>query len=191
MKMLHVPLHARDVIATIGANDRDLFRSTGRNIDSQSGVSYLFRSNVHFVNIMCVTGCTCQWMPSRVPDVLSRSIRSRCGQGAQTLHRTPKSDLNTVWTTFGKVHSRTTSFERHIGNSLSTSNDSSSSTRSHVASQLVLEVIQKIEGTDRGAEAPEYLQKEVENLLRKLEDLGQAQVKMIADPKIHQLKRCR
>ncbi|BDA43379.1 probable plastid-lipid-associated protein 8, chloroplastic [Coccomyxa sp. Obi] len=103
-------------------------------------------------------------MPSRVPDVLSRSRRSRSGQGAQTFHEASKIALNTVWTVSGKVHS------------LSTTNDSSSTTRSDVASQLVVEVLHKIEGTDRGAEAPEDLQNEVENLLEKLEDLGQAQV---------------
>ncbi|CAL8468643.1 g8183 [Coccomyxa elongata] len=43
-------------------------------------------------------------------------------------------------------------------------------------SRFVVEVLRRIEGTDRGAEAPEDLQKEVDNLLRKLEDLGQAQV---------------
>ncbi len=64
---------------------------------------------------------------------------------------------------------------------MSTTNDSSSTIRSDVASELVDKVLQKIEGTDRGAEAPEDLQCEVESLLGKLEDLGQAQVKTIAD----------
>lgn len=154
-----------------------------RKFNSQNGVYFTLRSNLHVVNIMCMTGRSCQWMPSRVPDVLSRSRRSRCGQGAQTLHEAPKIDPNTVWTISGKVHFRTTSFERHIGKLLSTSNDSSSTTRSDVASQLVVEVLQKIEGTNRGAEAPEDVQNEVETLLGKLEDLGQAQVKSIADLK--------
>ena len=120
-------------------------------------------------------------MPSRVPDVLSRSRRSRSQQGAQTFHKTSKGHIDSLWTTIGKAHARTTLLERHIGNSLSTTNDSSSTIRSDVASELVDKVLQKIEGTDRGAEAPEDLQYEVESLLGKLEDLGQAQVKTIAD----------
>lgn len=38
-------------------------------------------------------------------------------------------------------------------------------------------LLEKVEGTDRGADASEEVQNEVQALLEKLEDLGNAQVK--------------
>ena len=44
-----------------------------------------------------------------------------------------------------------------------------------MAYQLVAKLLQKVAGTDRGADASEDLQNEVLELIKELEDIGQAQ----------------
>jgi hypothetical protein len=113
---------------------------------------------------------SCNWTPS-VPHRSSRSTLGR--QSTQDNFQAFQSHRSYLRRSDRSIL-RTRRLEERICHSKTTA---SSTVESDVAYQLVARLLEKVEGTDRGADASEEVQNEVQAFLEKLEDLGNAQVK--------------
>ncbi len=119
---------------------------------------------------MLIFWSSCQWTPSKLPTDSPRSSQFK----RQCTHKISHSPhLDRCCLSSSRSYPRIRPFQRHIRHSYSPSRYK---TAGDAASQLVLSILENIEGTDRGADASEELQNRVQGWLQELEDIGQAQV---------------